>query len=194
MKKETKNILTKLALVAAPFAFAATISTSAVSANADSNTIGDWDMTPAEKANAEAEDKLAHEHMEENGTIGKKSDEEAIANQKAIDAKYRADIVRNHKEFGDPIGPVKKASTTKKTTKKKVVKKNARHLFRIKVKTNKVYAYKNIKLHKAGRKLEKKGTKLYVYGIVKKGHKIYYKIAGGRVITSAHKYVTKIAK
>lgn len=85
---------------------------------------------------------------------------------------------------------VKKA-TVKKAT-KKVAKKHAKRLFRIRVKAQKIYAYKNIKLQKQGRKAEKKGTKLYVYGIVKKGHKTFYKVYGGRVITASKSAVTKI--
>lgn len=85
---------------------------------------------------------------------------------------------------------VKKA-TVKKAA-KKVAKKHAKTLFRIRVKAQKIYAYKNIKLQKQGRKAEKKGTKLYVYGIVKKGHKTFYKVYGGRVITASKSAVTKI--
>ncbi|KPN84098.1 hypothetical protein RZ77_00180 [Apilactobacillus kunkeei] len=89
---------------------------------------------------------------------------------------------------------VKKATKkhVKKATVKKVAKKHAKTLFRIRVKAQKIYAYKNIKLQKQGRKAEKKGTKLYVYGIVKKGHKTFYKVYGGRVITASKSAVTKI--
>ncbi|CAI2638198.1 hypothetical protein AKUH3B203J_11840 [Apilactobacillus kunkeei] len=87
---------------------------------------------------------------------------------------------------------------TKKSTKKakkhvikKIVKK-AKHLFSVRIKAKKVYAYKTIALHKAGRKVEKKGTKLYVYKIVKKGNKQFYKIAGNRVITANKHYVVKV--
>ena len=79
----------------------------------------------------------------------------------------------------------------KKHVIKKIVKK-AKHLFSVRIKAKKVYAYKTIALHKAGRKVEKKGTKLYVYKIVKKGHKEFYKIAGNRVITANKHYVVKV--
>lgn len=85
---------------------------------------------------------------------------------------------------------VKKA-TVKKAT-KKVAKKHVKRLFSIRVKAQKIYAYKNIKLQKQGRKAEKKGTKLYVYGIVKKGHKTFYKVYDGRLITASKSAVTKI--
>ncbi|WP_190242917.1 hypothetical protein [Apilactobacillus kunkeei] len=85
---------------------------------------------------------------------------------------------------------VKKA-TVKKAAKKHA-RKHAKRLFRIRVKAHKIYAYKNIKLQKQGRKSEKKGTKLYVYGIIKKGHKTFYKVYGGRVITASKSAVTKI--
>ncbi|CAI2689084.1 hypothetical protein AKUH4B504J_11850 [Apilactobacillus kunkeei] len=87
---------------------------------------------------------------------------------------------------------------TKKSTKKakkhvikKIVKK-AKHLFSVRIKAKKVYAYKTIALHKAGRKVEKKGTKLYVYKIVKKGNKQFYKIAGNLVITANKHYVVRV--
>lgn len=192
MKKETKNILTKLALVAAPFAFAATITTSAVSANADV-TGGDWVMTPQDKASIEQANQATAEYEKDNHTTADDDAKAAAIRQKKIDSEFKARVASNERDF-DPQSPNYRKRVAKKVTKKKVVKKHERRLFRIKVKINKVYAYKTINLHKAGRKLEKKGTKLYVYGIVKKGHKTYYKIAGGRVITSAHKYVTKIAK
>lgn len=198
MKKQTKNILTKLALVAAPFVIAATITTSAVSANADGTSFGDWNMTPAEQANMEKANELTNQARERDHSTQAESEAQGAAFQKQQDAEFKARVARNEREFGgdnsqSTATPARK-HVAKKTTKKKAVKKHARHLFRIKVKTNKVYAYKTIKLHKAGRKLEKKGSKLYVYGIVKKGHKTYYKIAGGRVITSGNKYVIKIAK
>ncbi|MCX8742633.1 hypothetical protein J3U50_01165 [Lactobacillus sp. B3795] len=79
---------------------------------------------------------------------------------------------------------------TRKTA-KKVVKK-ANQLFKIDVKANKVYSYKTIALNKAGRKLEKKGTKLPVYKIVKKDHKEFYLIKGNRVITANKHDVMKI--
>lgn len=87
---------------------------------------------------------------------------------------------------------VKKATKrAKKHVVKRIVKK-AKQLFSIRIKANKVYAYKTIALHKSGRKIEKKGTKLYVYKIVKKGHKEYYRIYGNRVITANKHYVVKI--
>lgn len=85
----------------------------------------------------------------------------------------------------------KATKKAKKHVIKKIVKK-AKHLFSVRIKVKKVYAYKTIALHKAGRKVEKKGTKLYVYKIVKKGNKEFYKIAGNRVITANKHYVVKV--
>lgn len=96
--------------------------------------------------------------------------------------------------------PVVKPAVRKKVTKKHVRKVAKKHvarkshgLFTIKVKANKIYAYKstNFKNHK-GRKVEHKGTKLRVYGIVRKGHKTFYRVYGHRLITANRHYVTKI--
>ncbi|WKN29538.1 DUF5776 domain-containing protein (plasmid) [Apilactobacillus kunkeei] len=58
-----------------------------------------------------------------------------------------------------------------------------------------MYAYKTSNLrHHKGRRAERKGTKLYVYGIVKKSHKTYYKVYGGRFITSSRHYITRVAR
>lgn len=80
----------------------------------------------------------------------------------------------------------------RKVVKKHVVKKS-HGLFTIKVKASKIYAYKstNFKNHK-GRKAERKGTKLRVYGIVRKGHKTFYKVYGHRLITANKHFVSKI--
>lgn len=100
--------------------------------------------------------------------------------------------------------PVAKNVVHKKVAKKhvkkhvrKVVKnhvaKKSHGLFTIKVKASKIYAYKstNFKNHK-GRKAERKGTKLRVYGIVRKGHKTFYKVYGHRLITANKHFVSKI--
>lgn len=76
---------------------------------------------------------------------------------------------------------------------KKHARKHARRLFRIRVKAHKIYAYKTANFrHHAGRKAEKRGKKLNVYGIIKKGHKTFYRVFGHRVITSNKHFVTKI--
>lgn len=222
MKKQTKNILTKLALVAAPFAVAATITTSAVSANADGTSFGDWVMTPADKANIEKADKLSNEGRIEDHSTQAEDGAQSAALGKQQDAELKKDIARNKREFGDNTSqatttPAKKQAvkqTTKKATKKHVAKKkvvkkhvakkhvvkkharkHARRLFRIRVKAHKIYAYKtsNFRHHK-GRRVERKGTKLYVYGTVRRGHTTYYKVYGGRFITSSHHYVTRVAR
>lgn len=91
--------------------------------------------------------------------------------------------------------PVTKHVVRKKVTKKHVrkVARKSHGLFTIKVKANKIYAYKstNFKNHKS-RKVEHKGTKLRVYGIVRKGHKTFYRVYGHRLITTNRHYVTKI--
>ena len=104
-----------------------------------------------------------------------------------------------------PVSTANPKSVVKPTVHKKVIKKRVRKvakkrvarkshgLFTIKVKANKIYAYKstNFKNHK-GRKVEHKGTKLRVYGIVRKGHKTFYSVYGHRLITANRHYVTKI--
>ena len=222
MKKQTKNILTKLALVAAPFAVAATITTSAVSANADGTSFGDWNMTPAEQANMQKATDGVNEMRKESHTTAAESEAQGNAFQKQQDAEFKAHIANNEREFGGDTSqatttPAKKQAvkkTTKKATKKHVAKKkvvkkhvakkhvvkkharkHARRLFRIRVKAHKIYAYKtsNFRHHK-GRRVERKGTKLYVYGTVRRGHTTYYKVYGGRFITSSHHYVTRVAR
>ncbi|WKN29531.1 hypothetical protein MUB42_07130 (plasmid) [Apilactobacillus kunkeei] len=139
MKKQTKNILTKLALVAAPFAVAATITTSAVSANADGTTFGDWVMTPAEKANMQKADNIENDVRKSEHATQAEEEAQGAALAKKQDAQFNAHIARNKREFGDntSLTPAKKASTTatkkvvkkhvtKKTTKKKAVKKHAK--------------------------------------------------------------------
>ena len=144
---------------------------------------------------------------------------DAISNkqQAEYDAKMNALAKKNHiKDYGNPDAtPAKKTTTkkvakktsTKKATKKvakkhvkkapvkKHARKHAKRLFRIRVKAHKIYAYKTANFHhKKGRKAEKKGTKLYVYGIIKKGHKKFYKVYGGRVITANKHFVTWTVK
>lgn len=140
--------------------------------------------------------------------------------QAEYDAKMEALAKKNHiKDYGNPDAtPAKKTTTkkvakktsakktTKKATKKRVAKKHvkkatvkkatkkhAKRLFRIRVKAHKIYAYKTANFHhKHGRRAEKKGTKLYVYGIIKKGHKRFFKVYGGRVITANKSAVSVI--
>ncbi|MCL8495929.1 hypothetical protein M9195_05440 [Apilactobacillus sp. F1] len=106
-----------------------------------------------------------------------------LKDAKAGKAKWKIPATGGHNKY------TKK--TTKKHAPKKIVKK-AKQLFKIDVKANKVYSYKIIALHKSGRKLEKKGTKLPVYKIVKKGHKEFYLIKDNRVITANKHDVMKI--
>ena len=111
-----------------------------------------------------------------------------LKDAKAGKAKWKIPATGGHNKYTKKAANKKNA---KKHTAKKVVKK-AKQLFKIDVKTSKVYSYKTIALHKAGRKLEKKGTKLPVYKIVKKGHKEFYLIKGNRVITANKHDVMKI--
>ncbi len=147
---------------------------------------------------------------------------DAISNkqQAEYDAKMNALAKKNHiKDYGNPDATPAKKTTTKKVAKKtsakkavakkvakkhvkkatvkktakKHARKHAKRLFRIRVKAHKIYAYKTANFHhKNGRKAEKKGTKLYVYGIIKKGHKKFYKVYGGRVITANKSAVSVI--
>lgn len=137
--------------------------------------------------------------------------------QAEYDAKMEALAKKNHTYIPDTDTPAKKTTTTtkkvakktsakkatkkvakkhvKKATVKKAAKKHAKRLFRIRVKAHKIYAYKTANFHhKHGRRAEKKGTKLYVYGIIKKGHKKFYKVYGGRVITANKHFVTWTVK
>ena len=111
-----------------------------------------------------------------------------LKDAKASKAKWKIPATGGHNKYTKKADKKKAA---KKHAAKKVVKK-AKQLFKIDVKASKVYSYKTIALHKAGRKLEKKGTKLPVYKIVKKGHKEFYLIKGNRVITANKHDVMKI--
>lgn len=210
--KQTKNILNKLMLATAPFAVAATVASTNVMANADSNSVGNWDMTPAEKANMDKADKVSQEIMEQNGTIGAKAEAEGAKKDAAIKAADDKSFAQIKKETAAYINkkdeakktPAKKTAAkkatkkhvAKKVAKKRVVKKHAkkhtRRLFRIRVKAHRIYAYKTIAMHRAGRRAEVKGTKLYVYGTARRHGRTYYKVYGHRWITSAHKYVARV--
>lgn len=83
----------------------------------------------------------------------------------------------------------------KKVVKKHVRKhvKKAKVLFKVKVKAHKLYAYKSTNFkHHFGRKVERKNTKLKVYGIVRKHHKTYYRVYGHRLILANKHTVTKV--
>lgn len=111
-----------------------------------------------------------------------------LKDAKAGKGKWQIPATSGHNKYTKKADKKKAA---KKHTAKKVVKK-AKQLFKIDVKASKVYSYKTIALHKSGRKLEKKGTKLPVYKIVKKGHREFYLIKGNRVITANKHDVMKI--
>lgn len=116
-----------------------------------------------------------------------------LKDAKAGKAKWKIPSTSGHNKYTKKADKKKadKKKAAKKHTAKKVVKK-AKQLFKIDVKTSKVYSYKTIALHKSGRKLEKKGTKIPVYKIVKKDHKEFYLIKGNRVITANKHDVMKI--
>lgn len=209
--KNTKTI-SKLAMFVATLAAGATIASIHVAAHADS-----WTTAPQSGfsyvSGATDEDKKITQELRNS-----KSDNQAQID--AIDKSYAEHdstpyMVAMQDGKSIPATKVKdntkKPSTSTKKTTKKVVKKHvakkkvakkarkkvvkkakAKKLFRIRVKAHKIYAYKTIKLHKAGRKAEYKGTKLNVYKIVKKGHKTYYKVYGGRVITANKSAVSVI--
>lgn len=130
--------------------------------------------------------------------VGKHNEFTKSAEAKKAEVKHEAAKKAAKHETKKHVAKKATKKTTKKATKKakkhvikKIVKK-AKHLFSVRIKAKRVYAYKTIALHKAGRKVEKKGTKLYVYKIVKKGNKQFYKIAGNRVITANKHYVVKV--
>ncbi|CAI2676759.1 hypothetical protein AKUH3B110M_UNKNOWN200020 (plasmid) [Apilactobacillus kunkeei] len=196
--KNTKTI-SKLAMFVATLAAGATIASIHVAAHAD--VLYAPGLTDAQKK--EADDVM-------NSVSDNQAQIDAINNSYAKhDSQPQMAITQtNHYVTPDNKTSVAQKKTTKKVVKKHVAKKKvakkarkkvvkkakAKKLFRIRVKAHKIYAYKTIKLHKAGRKAEYKGTKLNVYKIVKKGHKTYYKVYGGRVITANKHFVTKIAK
>ena len=249
MKKQT--ILTRAALLVAPFALAATFGTSVVS-HADSDD--DMVTTNVQGADNSAAAQAAHKHAE---SIGKDSDAQMAAiyqkqngqtyndgsstdapdkktntssNTSKPAAKPATKTTAKKETTSTTVAkkakPAKKAAkkhvvkkvtkkhakkAAKKTTKKakkvtkkrvakkhvikKHAKKHARRLFRIRVKARHIFAYRTLNFrHHHGRRLEKKGTKLYVYKVVSRHHRNYYKVYGGRVITSSSKYVTKISK
>lgn len=127
--------------------------------------------------------------------VGKHNEFTKTAEAKKAEVKHEAAKKAAKHEAKKHVAKKATKKATKKHAKKHVIKKivkKAKHLFSVRIKAKKVYAYKTIALHKAGRKVEKKGTKLYVYKIVKKGNKQFYKIAGNRVITANKHYVVKV--
>lgn len=247
MKKQT--ILTRAALLVAPFALAATFGTSVVS-HADSDD--DMVTTNVQGADNSAAAQAAHKHAE---NVGKNSDAQMAAiyqkqfgqtyndgstdgSSAATPAKKTNTASNTNKPAAKPATkttakkettsttvakkakPAKKAAKkhvakkvtkkhakkaakkAKKVTKKRVAKKHvvkkrakkhARRLFRIRVKARRIFAYRTLNFrHHHGRRAEKKGTKLYVYKVVRRHHRNYYKVYGGHWITSYHKYVARI--
>ncbi|CAI2667803.1 hypothetical protein AKUG0803_UNKNOWN200020 (plasmid) [Apilactobacillus kunkeei] len=206
--KNTKTI-SKLAMFVATLAAGATIASIHVAAHADTlwaqgttqsdidavNAMNNYKPSAQDKAEMDAIDASYKKHDDETGI----TKEQETGYGPNVKTKQIIRTLDTHKVISSSNKTsVAQKKTTKKVAKKarkKVVKKaKAKKLFRIRVKAHKIYAYKTIKLHKAGRKAEYKGTKLNVYKIVKKGHKTYYKVYGGRVITANKHFVTKIAK
>lgn len=208
--KNTKTI-SKLAMFVATLAAGATIASIHVAAHADTlypngtpsqsamdalQAMENYKPSAKDEATIKAIEKASDEHDEKTGIT---KEQETGYSSNSAPAKHVIRTLDSHKVISyNNKTSVAQKKTTKKVAKKahkKVVKKaKAKKLFRIRVKAHKIYAYKTIKLHKAGRKAEYKGTKLNVYKIVKKGHKTYYKVYGGRVITASKHFVTKIAK
>lgn len=210
MKKQTK-LLSKFAVLLATLGAGATLASAHVAAHADSSNDGWADGVVhtgfSYVSGATDEDKKIVQELRNS-----KADNQAQMD--AIDKSFaehdtQPDMIitqTNHYVTPDNKTSVAQKKTTKKVVKKHVAKKKvakkahkkvvkkakAKKLFRIRVKAHKIYAYKTIKLHKAGRKAEYKGTKLNVYKIVKKGHKTYYKVYGGRVITANKSAVSVI--
>lgn len=150
-------------------------------------------------------DKQQAEYDAKMNALAKKNHIKDYGNPDATPAKKATTTKKVAKKTSAKKAVAKKATKkvakkhVKKATVKKVAKKHARkhakRLFRIRVKAHKIYAYKTANFHhKKGRKAEKKGTKLYVYGIIKKGHKRFYKVYGGRVITANKHFVTWTVK
>ena len=202
--KSTKNV-SKFAMVVATLAAGATIASVHVAAHADSWDTGEMtsgyapgvtdadkkivqelkDSKPDNQAQLDAIDNSYAKHDSQPQMAITQTNHYVTPAKNTSTKKTAKKVVKKH---------VAKKKVAKKAHKKVVKKAKAKKLFRIRVKAHKIYAYKTIKLHKAGRKAEYKGTKLNVYKIVKKGHKTYYKVYGGRVITSDPKYVTTINK
>lgn len=218
--KNTKTI-SKLAMFVATLAAGATIASIHVAAHADTlypngplsqsamdalQAMENYKPSAKDEATIKAIEKASDEHDEKTGIT---KEQETGYSSNSAPAKHVIRTLDSHKVISyNNKTSVAQKKTTKKVVKKHVAKKKvakkahkkvvkkakAKKLFRIRVKAHKIYAYKTIKLHKAGRKAEYKGTKLNVYKIVKKGHKTYYKVYGGRVITANKHFVTKIAK
>lgn len=241
MKKQT--ILTRAALLVAPFALAATFGTSVVS-HADDNS--DMDTVTVSGADNSAAGQAIQKHASE---VGKDSDAKSAAlykkdygqtyNDGSTDGSSAVTPAKKTNTASNTNKPAAKPATktttkkettstvakkaakkhvakkvtkkhakkaakkaTKKVTKKRVAKKHvakkrakkhARRLFRIRVKARRIFAYRTLNFrHHHGRRAEKKGTKLYVYKVVRRHHRNYYKVYGGRWITSYHKYVARI--
>lgn len=238
MKKQT--ILTRAALLVAPFALAATFGTSIVSHadSADDEIVGTQvsggDNSPEAKAAAKranessndafkkAQEAVNNTYKNDDGYVNKSTTSSSTSKPAAKHATNTAAKKTNTSTtVVKKAKPAKKAAkkhvakkvtkkhakkaakkATKKVTKKRVAKKHvvkkhakkhARRLFRIRVKARRIFAYRTLNFRNHhGRRAEKKGTKLYVYKVVRRHHRNYYKVYGGRWISSSKKYVTKI--
>lgn len=216
--KNTKTI-SKLAMFVATLAAGATIASIHVAAHADTlwaqgttqsdidavNAMNNYKPSAQDKAEMDAIDASYKKHDDETGitkeqetgygpNVKTKQIIRTLDTHKVISSSNKTSVAQKKTAKKVVKKTVAKKKVAKKAHKKVVKKAKAKKLFRIRVKAHKIYAYKTIKLHKAGRKAEYKGTKLNVYKIVKKGHKTYYKVYGGRVITANKHFVTKIAK
>ena len=243
MKKQT--ILTRAALLVAPFALAATFGTSVVShADSDDDMVttqlsggdnsaagqaiqkhadsigkdsdaksaaiyqkqngqtyndGSSNDAPAKKANTASNTSKPAAKPATNTTVKKETTSTTVA-KKAKPAKKAAKkhvakkVTKKHaKKAAKKAKKVTKKRVAKKHVAKKHAKKHARRLFRIRVKARRIFAYRTLNFrHHHGRRAEKKGTKLYVYKVVRRHHRNYYKVYGGHWITSYHKYVARI--
>lgn len=205
--KNTKTI-SKLAMFVATLAAGATIASVHVAAHADTlwaqgttqsdidavNTMNNYKPSAKDKAEMDAIDASYKKHDDETG-ITKEQETGYGPNVKTKQIIRTLDthkVISSSNKTSVAQKSNKKTVAKKKVAKKVVKKAKAKKLFTVKVKAHKIYAYKTIKLHKAGRKAEYKGTKLNVYKIVKKGHKRFYKVYGGRVITANKSAVSVI--
>lgn len=205
--KNTKTI-SKLAMFVATLAAGATIASVHVAAHADTlwaqgttqsdidavNAMNNYKPSAKDKAEMDAIDASYKKHDDETG-ITKEQETGYGPNVKTKQIIRTLDthkVISSSNKTSVAQKSNKKTVAKKKVAKKVVKKAKAKKLFTVKVKAHKIYAYKTIKLHKAGRKAEYKGTKLNVYKIVKKGHKRFYKVYGGRVITANKSAVSVI--
>lgn len=130
--------------------------------------------------------KIKNSLLSSNDALDRMTAGHTLANAEREAKLFKAKSTAEYKAFNK-----KAKKEIKKYTHKHVKSKK---LFRIRVKAHKLYTYINTKLHKEGRKIEKKGAILWVSSIIKKGHKTFYKLFNGKVIPASKHVIEKLSK